>query len=491
MTDDAKPNLTPANENPWYLLATLYGEQEEVRDSKWLLLVPIGEANRKAWNRWMATAFQSEELETLLPLAHIKGDLKPFTSEETDEFRAAFAKRAGRQDIEPPNPSKEFMDFSRCQFDRPVFFRGFIFPRLAHFIESKFSGPVYFDTALFFSYVRFDMVHFGDFVSFHMTDFRSGASFEKAHFARVAFFENSKFDAAAFFEGAQFCGNASFVKTTFLQKTSFDHAEFLKSAQFTEAIFSTDTVFENTSFGSDADFQSAGFLSATYFGDSIFAGRAKFNGTDFKLYMSFIRSKFQKSVPDFRDAKLPEATELHGAKWPSPPKNHEDAQQQIYAYERLKAEMERLKKHEDEQFFFARELRARRALLWLRIGDKKRRFGERVNDGVAWFMNSAYDSLGSYGLSVVRPIFWLVSLFSVGFVILASTNSLDDGPMEPSDAAALSVTNLISLLPYKPDKLITDHLTPAAKIIGNIQSVLGLILLFLLGLALRNRFRMK
>ncbi|WP_256378577.1 hypothetical protein [Methylocystis sp. ATCC 49242] len=35
MTDDAKPNLTPANENPWYLLATLYGEQEEVRCSNW------------------------------------------------------------------------------------------------------------------------------------------------------------------------------------------------------------------------------------------------------------------------------------------------------------------------------------------------------------------------------------------------------------------------------------------------------------------------
>ncbi len=337
----------------------------------------------------------------------------------------------------------------------------------------------------------FDHVRFGAYASFSRTAFSQGAGFDNAHFARDAFFGNSKFDGDAFFQGVQFCGNASFVKTAFLNKASFDHADYLKGAQFNEAIFSSETVFENTSFGSDADFQNAEFLSATKFGGANFKGRVKFNGTAFKLDTSFIRSKFQQSVPDFRDAKLREATELHGAKWPSPPKNHEDAQQQIYAYERLKAEMERLKKHEDEQFFFAKELRARRALLWFRMRDKKRRFGERVNDGVAWFMNSAYDSLGSYGLSVVRPIFWLVSLFSVGFVILASTNSLDDGPMEPSDAAALSVTNLISLLPYKPDKLITDHLTPAAKIIGNIQSVLGLILLFLLGLALRNRFRMK
>jgi hypothetical protein len=46
-------------------------------------------------------------------------------------------------------------------------------------------------------------------------------------------------------------------------------------------------------------------------------------------------------------------------------------------------------------------------------------------------------------------------------------------------------------LPYKPDKWISAHLSASAKWVGNAQAFLGLVLLFLLGLALRNRFRMK
>jgi hypothetical protein len=55
-----------------------------------------------------------------------------------------------------------------------------------------------------------------------------------------------------------------------------------------------------------------------------------------------------------------EATEWHGVSWPKPARDKDAAQAQVYAYERLKQEMERLKKHEDEQQFFRRELRARR-----------------------------------------------------------------------------------------------------------------------------------
>src|SRR5437764_12915356 len=45
----------------------------------------------------------------------------------------------------------------------------------------------------------------------------------------------------------------------------------------------------------------------------------------------------------------------------------------IYAYERLKLEMDRLKKHEDELDFFARELQCRRILHgdWERVSELK------------------------------------------------------------------------------------------------------------------------
>lgn len=44
---DAKQERTPANQNPWYVLMTLYGEQtgEEIDNA-------LHDKNREAWNSW-------------------------------------------------------------------------------------------------------------------------------------------------------------------------------------------------------------------------------------------------------------------------------------------------------------------------------------------------------------------------------------------------------------------------------------------------------
>jgi hypothetical protein len=79
--------------------------------------------------------------------------------------------------------------------------------------------------------------------------------------------------------------------------------------------------------------------------------------------------------------------------------------------------------------------------------------------------------------------------FGAGLFVLAPVYK--GAPLIYDEAAGLSVTNLISFLPYKPSKDIIDGLSASAKIVGNVQSFVGVVLLFLLGLALRNRFRMK
>ena len=116
----------------------------------------------------------------------------------------------------------------------------------------------------------------------------------------------------------------------------------------------------------------------------MFSNQVDFEAAEFNSRTVFADAKFEISVPDFRDAKLREATEWHGAS----PKNNEAIQQHIYAYERLKAEMERLKKHEEEQFFFAKELRARRA--------REPRWLKRLP-------NYAYEILSDCGASRGRP----------------------------------------------------------------------------------------
>ena len=48
--------LTPANENPWYVLMTLYGEQT----GEWIDW-KLHEKNRAAWNAWACQTMSDEE----------------------------------------------------------------------------------------------------------------------------------------------------------------------------------------------------------------------------------------------------------------------------------------------------------------------------------------------------------------------------------------------------------------------------------------------
>ena len=170
-----------------------------------------------------------------------------------------------------------------------------------------------------------------------------------------------------------------------------------------------------------------------------------------------------------------EATEWHGVYWPSAPQNTATAQDQVYAYERLKLEMERLKKHEDEQFFFREELRARRGLTSPWSG--------------AWLLNYLYEVLSDYGQSLSRPLLWLFSVFAVGFSFFAVAPVFYGARMTVAHAALISFANIFSFLPITRE--VIAGLSGAAKIIGAIQSIVAALLLFLLGMALRNRFRMK
>jgi len=175
-----------------------------------------------------------------------------------------------------------------------------------------------------------------------------------------------------------------------------------------------------------------------------------------------------------------EATEWHGAIWPKPPNNRDAAQSQVYAYERLKQEMERLKKHEDEQRFFRKELRARRRL--------------ESPLSAARLLNFLYEALSDYGQSIGRPVLWIVVCFAIGYFVFAGTPVFNGTHLTRAGAVALSFANIFSFLPIKREIMTPEMiagLSNLAQIVGVAQSLLGGILLFLLGLALRNRFRMR
>ena len=153
---------------------------------------------------------------------------------------------------------------------------------------------------------------------------------------------------------------------------------------------------------------------------------------------------------------------------------------QVHAYERLKQEMEKLKKHEDEQFFFRKELRARREFhTW---------------GSTYWWLNYLYEKLSNYGYGVVRPLVAFAALFLVGFALLAiDPFGFAGRKLTKWDAAFTSLANMFGSIPlktladYKTDKTFAY----SAEIFAIFQTIAGAVLLFLFFLALRNRFRLR
>ena len=117
-----KPKLKPANDNPWYLLATLYGEWN--KDSE--LDRDIEQKNRSAWNRWFAKTLSGEQQNKLQKKGVSREELAPWTPEEERELAIAFTTRSGRTNQSLPDPTKT-PDFSHTIFDSNVSLKGFFF----------------------------------------------------------------------------------------------------------------------------------------------------------------------------------------------------------------------------------------------------------------------------------------------------------------------------------------------------------------------------
>ena len=101
-------------------------------------------------------------------------------------------------------------------------------------------------------------------------------------------------------------------------------------------------------------------MNEASFGGATFTEWADFVNSEMKSETIFDNVSFLREPPLFDGAQLHEGTTWFGVTWPRPPSTKEEARRTVRAYERLKLEMDKLKKHEDELRFFALELRDRR-----------------------------------------------------------------------------------------------------------------------------------
>jgi hypothetical protein len=320
------------------------------------------------------------------------------------------------------------------------------------------------DDAIYFNDVKFDCPT--DFAGFI---FPVDVYFDCAHFSAWVNFEN-----------AIFVGDVSFRQTKFKKGVNFTNARFLKNVKVTDAIFDRPAEFGGS--------ENAG--RPTTFKRAWFDGAADFSATAFKASLSFRGARFDTSVPDFRDAIFREATDWIDVEWPEKkPDDRDKAIDQMVKYQRLKAEMERLKRHEDELMFFAKELRARRAIGYFDISGGGIGFSGRLRALIYVILSQAYELISDYGMSVGRPALALLILFGAGaaYTFEKSNCGGSSGFDKWSAAFLTSMANSMPLPLYKSCQPIQN----AEQVVGNIQLIVASLLLFLLGLGLRNKFRMK
>jgi uncharacterized protein YjbI with pentapeptide repeats len=368
--------------------------------------------------------------------------------------------------------ANEQIDFPECQFDQDVFFDGYVFGP-ANFCGATFSGAADFISATFCGDAAFISATFSRSADFSSATFSGSAYFSGATFPEDADFSNSTFYMEASFNSATFPDYAAFIGATFPEDADFSSATFSGEAYFSRAIFSGTAAFISTTFSKYAKFSRSTFSGFANFSTATFHEAAIFTDSEFKAPTDFERSRFLGEPPRFHGGKLHEDTVWRGVKWPAAPTDPSKAGRFTDAYERLKQEMDRLKKHEDELMFFAKELECRRV-------------------AAGWFKGlpiAAYGWFCGYGRSYVKPLGWMVAVFGAGVPVL--------GLLQPDlgwgKAVGLSAVNCLAGLGIRKDLMgkVLDHLGPGALIVSGVQTVAGLILLFLIGLGLRNRFRMK
>jgi hypothetical protein len=433
MSDTEKPapelQLMPAHDNVWYWVATLHGEQNGKSIDH-----DIAERNRAAWLRWFAPQKHSKLHRHLLDNGFSQNELEPFTIAERTELLTAYARRLGRDAPLSELPLSKPVNFCHTHFKYMVSFRGFLFDRPVDFSGAKFSERVVFDDATLLDLAYFIKTEFSGGAKFRKTTFSKRADFGETNFLELVTFHEARFSGIANFNDVRFSKDAHFQRANFAEEARFQRAKFSKRADFINAYFGAETVFSDTT--------------------------------------------FETHVPDFLGATLHDATKWYETNWPPVPKTKNSCQSQVDAYARLKQEMERLKKHEDEQRFFRMEMLAKHGLLEPWSGK--------------WLLDCGYKLVSDYGESVGRPLVGFALVFYFCFIVFWAEGFIG-ARMSPWHALALSFSSLFAIVPSAAKIVADQHdeLAGGLRLFAVLESFTGALLLFLLGLALRNRFRMK
>jgi hypothetical protein len=392
------------------------------------------------------------------------------------------------------------MDFNNVVFEDDVTFMGAKFSKcVITFTKARFNGQ----DVSFQDFKALDSLITFNRAIFDCTDL----TFSDAKFSG----EVADFSAAQFcgdiidFGGSEFQSSANFGGAIFnVKEVSFFEVVFEKEGYFQGAIFNCDLSFLNSKFQGNVDFRRAEFANYIYdFNRCLFKHHLDFSqvkGVSQAKTISFKNAIFESSF-DISNIKLGCVVDLTGTKFTNQVSiaGLECSIQRVCSFlSKDKLDSERLRRLKDISKtnndhigalrFHADEMRAKR---W-HYGLAGKSFLETIGVSI---IDTMYDWSSEYGQSISKPILWLlllVSIFTTKYAALAQK------AFEFSDVSNLAIFSLGNSLPFIP----ISKLAREAKIKGlfggtppelydlmMLQGGLSFIFIFLIGLGLRNRFR--
>jgi len=434
--------------------------------------------------------------------------------------------------------------FERCTFQKTASISNVKFHSNAQLVNTVFLENTSFDKSVFehgleitnvlgkglVSFKQCDInaittaqkTRFEGKVDFSSTEFHSIAWFDTSEFLDVAYFRDTTFHKQARFPEVQFSKSARFDRTTFKQNALFTNASFGISAVFNGAKFEKSAWFQQTKWKNKIQFHGVDFLGEVNMNGAIFDGNVWFNSCLFAKPVQLTNSRFISSA-SFNSAQIRQAFDLSGVRFGEVPdfkQTHceeapllDDVQIASAIVEQRKflqkpdftisANYRALKRlaiqahdHKHEVDFFAEELKTRRLMVY-RPSDPN------------WWLSFLFEELSDYGRSIVRPLmYWLgvVMLSAVHYIAMATplapdrtTECLAGAGSQVNTAYQLAFAKGL-LVPGLADRTIVtqaydclfgDIIPGSATIVASIQTLLSAILLFLLLLGIRNRFKLK
>ncbi len=439
-----KPELKPANENPWYVLMTLYGEDHE--------------ANRRAWNAWAGQALDVETRKLVSGMTNVDVSELECWEAVKDNIRLRHLETMrinGDNYSVPwlPEPT-QLVELSELEFAEDIRCDGFVFPSAVMFHGVEFWGDILIRRAVFMSGVNFLQSRF-------LGGFWAGKS---------VFFKDAAFSAIA----------------------------FDREASFDEVMFEGKTYFSAVHFNKTATFSHASFRGYSDFAASVFTGAAGRHGSDFSFYCCrfyegarFEFSQFTNAFPNWDGAIWHDSTSFSAREefWPKKETGQGKGQFFPEAARRscatIRHHLAKQGRPEDEHFFFRREMH----------------FAGKIGSIWQRLPYLLFGLFSEYGYSILRPTLWLLGVWAFGFAAFWGYLSgccvpAPDGVIERPMGAAmgLSVSNLFPLFGFGRlyfGAEFMQSLPAVLKTLSGLQTVVSLPLLFFLGLGLRQRFRLR